>query len=130
MMDKRTLAEFKEGYGSATERRVELYERFEEWLATARSTGALRRVWVFGSFATEKPGPGDLDILAQFAADFDPSGGAPDARSWFDHQLARELHEIDFFYVSDNTPEDRLVIFLQTFGRDRDGRASILEVTL
>ena len=55
-MDKLTPAEFKKRFGSATERRIELYERFEEWLTVARSTGALRRVWVFGSVATDKPG--------------------------------------------------------------------------
>lgn len=120
--------ELEERYGRATERRVELHERFRQWLIAAQQTGALRRVWIFGSFAAAKPGPGDLDILALFDKTFDPAHVPSESRHWFDHALCREIHEIDLFWVTDSLPPDALGMVVDTFGRDRSGQESILEV--
>lgn len=125
-----TLAEVEEQFGTQTERRMELYERFREWLSVAESTGALRRLWLFGSFVTSKPGPGDLDILAQFASDFDLTNVATEQRVWFDHELCRSLHEIDFFLCKEDTPPAVLDLLLETFGRTRSGEEAMVEVLL
>lgn len=125
-----TAQELEERYGTATERRVELHERFQQWCTAARQTGSLQRVWIFGSFATSKPGPGDLDILALFAQTFDPANVPSPWRHWFDHALCREIHEIDLFWVTDSLPSEALQMVIETFGRDRNGQESILEVIL
>lgn len=90
----------------------------------------LRQVWVFGSFATRKPGPGDLDIVALFSADFDADGISASLRHWFDHELCHGLHEIDLFTMKETTPPDVRALILETFGRSRDGQESIVEVLL
>lgn len=75
-----SLEEFEQQFGIGTERRVELYQVFQEWLNAVQSTSLLRQVWVFGSFVTKKPGPDDLDIVALFAAEFDVANIAPSIR--------------------------------------------------
>ena len=125
-----TQEEFAQLYGKATERREELYSRFREWLSAAQSTGALRRVWVFGSYATRKPGPGDLEILALFGAGFDLTTVPPEQRHWFDHEMCRSIHEMDLFFLTEAAPPEVLAMTLDTFGRDRSGQKSIVEITL
>lgn len=124
------LSEVRNQFGTRTERRLELYERFEEWLTAVRSTGALRRLWFFGSFVTDKPGPGDLDMLAQFASGFDLASIAPELRPWIDHELCRSLHEIDVFLCKEDTPPSVMALLLETFGRNRAGEEAIVEVII
>ncbi len=90
----------------------------------------LRQVWVFGSFATRQPGPGDLDIVALFSAGFDAEAMPASLRHWFDHELCRELHEIDLFIMKETTPPNVRDMILETFGKSRDGQESIVEVLL
>ena len=72
----------------STERRVELWERFVDWLNAAESTGQLQRVWLFGSFIGDKAGPGDLDILALFAEGFDAGALTAEQRPWITNSVA------------------------------------------
>lgn len=125
-----TLDQLRADHGSGTERRVELYERFEQWLAVWQATGALRRLWVFGSFVSAKPGPGDIDILVQLASDFDLASAPEHLRPWLDHELCRTLHEMDLFVCKENTPDTVLALLLDTFGKDRSGEETIVEVLL
>jgi hypothetical protein len=113
-----TLEELKQQFGTGTERRMELYEVFPEWLGATRSTSLLRQVWVFGSFASAKPGPGDPDLVALFAAGFDATAVAAPIRHWFDHE------------ITEATPPEVRAMILETFGRGRDGQESIVEVLL
>jgi len=125
-----TLSAFGQQFGSPTERRVEFYETFQEWLAAARSLSLLRQVWIFGSFVTKKSGPGDLDIVALFAAEFDATTVLISLRHWFDHELCRQLHEIDLFTMKETTSPETRIMILETFGRNREGQESIVEVLL
>lgn len=125
-----SLEGFKQQFGIGTERRVELYQVFQEWLNAVQATLLLRQVWVFGSFATKKPGPDDLDIVALFAAEFDAANIASSLRHWLDHELCQELHEIDLFIIKDTTSLEVRTMILETFGRSRDGQESIVEVLL
>jgi len=125
-----TRADFEQQFGSATERRVELRQVFQERLTAAESTAMLRQVWIFGSFATRKPGPGDLDIVALFSADFDVDAVSAPLRHWFDHELCRDSHEMDLFTMKETTPPAVRTMILETFGRSRDGQESIVEVLL
>jgi len=125
-----TLPAFDRQFGNLTERRVELCETFQQWLIAAQSLSLLRQVWVFGSFVTKKPGPGDLDVVALFAAEFDTATVPVPLRHWFDHELCRELHEIDLFTMKETTSPETRIMILETFGRSRDGQESIVEVLL
>lgn len=101
-----------------------------DWLAAARSTNTLKRVWVFGSFATRKPGPGDLDIVGLFAADFNLDALNGSLRHWFDHELCRAVHGIDLFILIETTPPETQSVLLQTLGRDRSGQESMVVVLI
>ena len=122
--------EFEQQHGIGTERRVELYQVFDEWLSAVQTTSLLRQVWVFGSFITKKPGPADLDIVALFAAEFDVENIALSLRHRLDHELRQELHEIDLFIIKEATPLEVRTMILEIFGRSRDGQGSIVEVLL
>ena len=90
----------------------------------------LRQVWIFGSFVASKPGPGDLDVVALFGEGFDAAAVPATLRQWFDHELCRQLHEIDLFTMQETTPLPVRTLILETFGRDRKRQESSVEVLL
>ena len=65
-----TLEEVRQRYGESTPRRQFLFARFQTVVQLLLETGQLRRLYLFGSFTTAKPIPGDLDCLAVMAAGF------------------------------------------------------------
>ena len=66
-----TLEEIVARFGAATPRRQTLAARLQMLLLLARATGRLHRAFVWGSFVTEKPFPGDLDVFLLMQAGFD-----------------------------------------------------------
>lgn len=94
-----TLEEVVARFGAATPRRQTLASRLQTLLARARATGRLRRAFVWGSFVTEKPFPGDLDVFLLMQTGFDQEFSTlpPDQRNLFDHGRARLLFETDIF---------------------------------
>ncbi len=60
-------------FATASARRQWLGERLRDVLTTAKTTGKLHRLMLWGSFITAKPAPNDLDLLLIMAADFDPA---------------------------------------------------------
>ena len=68
--------------------------------------------------------------MALFAADFSPDSLGGDLRHWFDHELCREVHGIDLFTLKESTPPDVQNLILETLGRDRSGRESMVEVLI
>src|SRR5215510_6234087 len=57
-----TLREIVECFGINTPRRQVLAGRLQELASLARATRKLRRMFIWGSFVTDKPFPRDLDI--------------------------------------------------------------------
>ena len=66
-----TEAEVISRFATTSARRKWLSERLRDLLKTAKSTGKLERVFLWGSFVTSKESPNDLDVLLVMAADFD-----------------------------------------------------------
>ena len=124
------LDEIEHQFGMLTDRRAELYQRFKTWLAVAQSTLQLRRVWIFGSFVSGKTEPGDLDVLALFAEGFDPANLKADVGIWFDHEICREINEIDLFFMTESTPKEAFDLIIETFRYNRTGQETLAEVTL
>jgi len=93
------LDEITAHFGSATPRRQVLASRLHELLTLARATGKLRRAFLWGSFVTAKPFPGDLDVFLLLQTGFDQAftGLPPEQRNLFDHGRARLLFEADVF---------------------------------
>jgi hypothetical protein len=60
-----TLNELKARFGSfqISDRRPQLFTRFEAFLSEARASGLVVSVVVDGSFVTAKPEPNDIDLI-------------------------------------------------------------------
>ncbi len=60
-----TLDEIGERFGSfqRTDRRCRLFERLEDFLREARTSGLVVAVILDGSFVTDKDVPGDIDLI-------------------------------------------------------------------
>ena len=71
-----TIQELKQHH-SATQRRQELLAAFEEELATWKTEVDSLRLWLFGSFLSDKPEPGDIDVLLTGRLVFGPIPGPP-----------------------------------------------------
>jgi hypothetical protein len=125
-----TLDELRSEFGSSSARREALFERLEEWLQIAAGTGQLRRVLLFGSFCTAKDYPGDLDILAIFAAGFDAAILPRELLAWFDHELCHQVHEIDLFYLTESLDTATMDLVMDTFRYNRAGEETMIEVQL
>ena len=59
-----TVAEVKARFGQADPlmKRVLLWQSCEQYINWIRPMGCFDRIWVDGSFVTDKPDPGDVDI--------------------------------------------------------------------
>lgn len=68
-----TLDEAAERFGAfrATDRRSQLWKRFVDFMAEAKSCDFLEAVLVDGSFVTAKPAPNDIDIVVVLSAHHD-----------------------------------------------------------
>jgi hypothetical protein len=127
-MQQMTLDEVRERFGSRTERRQELLERFAEWIHVAVATGKLRHVWVYGSFITAKPGPDDLDILALFAADFDPAAQPASIRHWFQLDTLESVYALHLNFLTEAVHPGVLDALMEWLAGDERGNIHMVEV--
>jgi len=65
-----TLAEILERFGHGAPQRIIVTERLQRVIALAQGTGKLERVFIWGSYVTDKPDPGDIDLFLVMAPDF------------------------------------------------------------
>ena len=78
--------EFESRFGGSSPRRLWLSGRLRTILELAATSGQLRRAFVWGSFVTAKPSPGDLDVLlivgeGPLAAGLHSNGGTGSTRN-------------------------------------------------
>ncbi len=117
-----TLEEVVARFGVVTPRRQTLASRLQALLTLARMTGKLQRSFVWGSFVTEKPFPGDLDVFLLMQAGFDQEFSTlpPEQRDLFDHGRARLLFEADVFWATEAIGEEELASWLSVYQMSRD----------
>jgi hypothetical protein len=78
---------FRFGGGSAARRRLAL--RLARIHELAEATGHLRRFVIFGSFATEKRQPNDVDVFMVMDDNFDVARISGETQLLFDHASAQ-----------------------------------------
>jgi hypothetical protein len=93
-----SLAETVQKFGGAGKRGA-LARRLERIYNLAKSTNAVRRFIVFGSFVTSKPEPNDVDIFMLMEDSFDVSQVYGEARLVFDHTAAQNLLGASIFWL-------------------------------
>jgi hypothetical protein len=60
---KAAIGEIKDIFGGSTPRRKWLFEKLQQIIELAKSTGKLERIILWGSFVSNKEFPQDIDLL-------------------------------------------------------------------
>lgn len=129
-----TLDEIGERFGSfqGTSRRVDLFRKLEEFVKEAKSTGLFVAILIDGSFVTDNPDPGDIDLILVVPPDHDFDAVLrPFEYNLVSKRQVRKQFRFDAFTAADGSPE--LEAFLRFFGRVRehfDWRKGLLRVML
>lgn len=93
------LTEVLEHFGSGTPQRQIMARRLEHVYSLAAGTGHLTRFIIFGSFVTNKPDPGDIDIFLLMEDAFDVSQVAGEAALIFDHVVTQNYEGASIFWI-------------------------------
>ena len=127
-----TLAEILERFGHGAPQRMIVTERLQRVIALAQGTGKLERVFLWGSYVTDKPEPGDIDLFLVMSPDFLSSDYTGATRSVFDSATAERTLGATVFWMSSGAGTELTVAgFLEQFQIRRDGgRRGIVEVGL
>ena len=126
-----TLEAIRQQYGDNTPRRQFLFIRLQTVIRLLVETGQLRRLYLFGSFTTAKPAPGDLDCLAVVATGFTTMNLDSPYLEIFQHDACRLFYQADVFWVTEAVTREHIDAMLNVFSRDREGAPQpIVEVTL
>ena len=128
-----TLSEIMERFGTNTPRRQVLAGRLQELVSLARATGKLRRMFIWGSFVTDKPFPRDLDVFLRMQEGFDQDFAAlsPPQRYVCEHEQGRLRFEADIFWATEAVGAAVLASWLSVYQLSRDmQQRGIVEVIL
>jgi hypothetical protein len=91
----------------------------------------LRHLYLFGSFTTTRPTPGDLDCLAVMAAGVTTVNLPTHLLDVFQHDLCRLYYHADVFWVTEGLGREYIEAMLAVFSHDRHGAFQpIVEVTV
>ena len=130
-MQTLSLEEIHQRYGESTPRRQFLFTRLQTLVRLLSETGQLRRLYLFGSFTTDKPIPNDLDCMAVMAAGFTTTHLTPPHLEVFLHDSCRLSYQADVFWVTEAIGQEQLDAMLMVFSYDRNGAVQpIIEVNV
>ena len=94
-----TVKEVLSRFGTGTPERRLMSRRFARIHALARSTGKVARFILFGSYVTDKPDPGDVDIFMIMEDAFNVNEVAGEAAVIFDHMAADTYEGASVFWI-------------------------------
>lgn len=94
-----SLSEVLAHFGEQTPTRRVLGQRLERIYRLAAQTGHLARFIIFGSFVTDKPDPGDVDVFLLMEDSFDAGELDSETRMVFDHVHAQNVLGASIFWV-------------------------------
>ena len=121
-MHEATLSEVVERFGTNTPRRQVLANRLQEVVSLTRATRKLQRMFIWGSFVTDKAFPRDLDIFLLMQEGFDREFAALalPQRYVFEHERARLLFEADIFWATEAVGAAVLASWLSVYQLSHD----------
>ena len=96
----------------------------------AARTGALRNMYVFGSFVSAAPDPQDVDVVLVMEASFRLADCPKDSRPLFSHADAQDRYGATVFWLRHGVlGETSMRAFLRAWQTTRDGKIrGILEI--
>ena len=86
-------------FGKGTPQRQIMARRLEHIYTLAAQTGHLARLIIFGSFVTNKPDPGDIDIFLLMEDTFDVSQLSGEIALIFDHIATQNYEGASIFWI-------------------------------
>jgi hypothetical protein len=127
-----TLTEVIERFGHGAPERVRATERLQRVITLAQETGKLERIFIWGSYVTAKPDPGDVDLFLVMTSDFESHNYTGEARMVFDSATAERMLGATVFWMASGADTQTTVAdLLAQFQIRRDGgRRGIVEVLL
>lgn len=97
-----TIAEFQAAFGTSSAVRIELFEKFEKFIAFARTLGFCRAFLADGSYTTNKVSPGDIDgVLVLDRAGLAQLLLHAQGARLMDHAWVKATYSIDLFFSDD-----------------------------
>ena len=114
-----TIEEVRRRFGIASVIRGRLFKGLSAVAARARKAGA-GRLYLNGSFVTDKKGPGDWDAVLVVPVGFNP--GSKDGAFLADRKRIKEDYGGDLFVIYEDDVEILEHYVDQVFGHDRHGR--------
>lgn len=94
-----TLTEVFQHFGEGTPQRCIVARRLQRIYSEVVKTGHLYRFIIFGSFITEKPIPGDLDIFILMDNSFDVRELPVEVAVLFNHMVAQNYEGASIFWM-------------------------------
>ncbi len=88
----------------------------------AKVSGKVERIIIFGSYATKKPNPGDVDLLLIVPADFEVEYIPQEARILFEHQHAERELNAHIFWLRNNVEQQIIDGFIHVYATSRNGK--------
>jgi hypothetical protein len=120
---------FLKRFGIGSARRKWLGERLRELFALAKSTHKLERIFIWGSFISDKESPNDVDLLLLMSDDFQLEKVSEDCKILFDNVRARVRFHMDIFWSKSSIDTGILQLWLDTYQMTKDfKRRGIVEV--
>jgi hypothetical protein len=95
-----TLDEVLTRFGVGTVQRQAVTKRLIRIYNLAKATAQLRRFVIYGSYITDKPNPGDVDIFLVMQEGFDPETLGDDSKLLFEHGEVHDKLGASIFWVT------------------------------
>jgi hypothetical protein len=95
-----TLDEVLTRFGVGALQRQAVTKRLIRIYNLAKATGQLKRFVIYGSYITDKPNPGDVDIFLVMQEGFDPETLADDSKLLFEHGEVHDKLGASIFWVT------------------------------
>jgi len=122
-----TWQEVQTRFGSGAKRQS-LCARMSQVLLTARRCG-FREVFLFGSFISGKPDPGDIDLMWVYRSG-SYEGMAPECQEIVNHEMMKARHGLDVFCCSDDRATIEDLLSTWRVDRDRTKKRGIVRIDL
>jgi hypothetical protein len=123
-----TLDELKSRFGSfqISDRRNQLFRRFERFVADAQAAQFPRSLLIDGSFVTGEPTPNDIDLVLVLSRSHDVAADLPPGHyNLVSRRSVRRRYGFDIVVVRENGVEyeEAVAFFQQVRGQPLCGRA-------
>lgn len=129
-----TMAEVEERFGGfqGSDRRMRLFAKLRQYVEEVRFAGVALALILDGSFVTNKPDPGDIDLVLVLPADHDFGlERRPFEYNPLSKHRVRKEHGFDLLAVAEGTKAfERVLGFFQQVRRQPTLRKGLLRIQL